>query len=45
MKRLGFIRTGGMAANLLKAGLPLVVNDLRRQVARPVSGSECAGAS
>ena len=40
MKRLGFIGTGGMgsgmAANLLKAGFPLVVNDLRREVTRPL---------
>lgn len=38
MKTLGFIGTGGMgsgmAANLLKAGYRLVVNDLRREVAR-----------
>ena len=40
MKRLGFIGTGGMgsgmAANLLKAGFGLVVNDIRREVARPL---------
>ncbi len=34
MKKLGFIGTGGMgsgmAANLLKAGFGLVVNDIRR---------------
>jgi 3-hydroxyisobutyrate dehydrogenase-like beta-hydroxyacid dehydrogenase len=38
MANLGFIGTGGMgggmAANLLKAGHRLVVNDLRREVAR-----------
>lgn len=38
MKRLGFIGTGGMgsgmAANLIKAGYSLVVNDLRREQAR-----------
>lgn len=38
MKTLGFIGTGGMgsgmAANLIKAGYSLVVNDLRREVAR-----------
>jgi len=38
MKTLGFIGTGGMgsgmAANLIKAGYDLVVNDLRREVAR-----------
>ena len=38
MKTLGFIGTGGMgsemAANLIKAGYRLVVNDLRREVAR-----------
>jgi 2-hydroxy-3-oxopropionate reductase len=38
MKTLGFIGTGGMgggmAANLLKAGYRLVVNDLRREVTR-----------
>jgi 2-hydroxy-3-oxopropionate reductase len=38
MKTLGFIGTGGMgsgmAANLIKAGYGLVVNDLRREVAR-----------
>ena len=38
MKTLGFIGTGGMgggmAANLIKAGYKLVVNDLRREVAR-----------
>jgi 2-hydroxy-3-oxopropionate reductase len=35
MKTLGFIGTGGMgsgmAANLMKAGYPLVINDLRRE--------------
>ena len=40
MKQLGFIGTGGMgsgmAANLLKAGFGLVVNDIRREVARPL---------
>jgi 2-hydroxy-3-oxopropionate reductase len=40
MKTLGFIGTGGMgggmAANLLKAGYRLVVNDLRREVTRPL---------
>ncbi len=38
MKTLGFIGTGGMgggmAANLIKAGYSLVVNDLRREVTR-----------
>ena len=38
MKTLGFIGTGGMgsgmAANLIKAGYRLVVNDLRREVTR-----------
>ena len=38
MKTLGFIGTGGMgsgmAANLIKAGYSLVVNDLRRQQTR-----------
>ena len=38
MKTLGFIGTGGMgsgmAANLIKAGYRLVVNDIRREVAR-----------
>ena len=38
MKTLGFIGTGGMgsgmAANLIKAGYTLVINDLRREVAR-----------
>jgi len=38
MKTLGFIGTGGMgsgmAANLIKAGYNLVINDLRREVTR-----------
>ena len=38
MKTLGFIGTGGMgsgmAANLIKAGNKLVVNDLRREQAK-----------
>jgi 3-hydroxyisobutyrate dehydrogenase-like beta-hydroxyacid dehydrogenase len=38
MKTLGFIGTGGMgsgmAANLIKAGYRLVINDLRREVTR-----------
>ncbi|MGE5302241.1 MAG: NAD(P)-dependent oxidoreductase [Alphaproteobacteria bacterium] len=38
MKKLGFVGTGGMgsgmAANLIKAGYSLVVNDLRREQAR-----------
>lgn len=38
MRTLGFIGTGGMgsgmAANLIKAGYRLIVNDLRREVAR-----------
>ncbi|MEK7210011.1 MAG: NAD(P)-binding domain-containing protein, partial [Candidatus Binatota bacterium] len=38
MGTLGFIGTGGMgsgmAANLIKAGYRLIVNDLRREVAR-----------
>jgi 3-hydroxyisobutyrate dehydrogenase-like beta-hydroxyacid dehydrogenase len=46
MKTLGFIGTGGMgsgmAANLIKAGYSLVVNDLRREQAR---GLESQGAS
>ena len=45
MKTVGFIGTGGMgsgmAANLIKAGYRLVVNDLRRQQA---SGLEAKGA-
>ena len=45
MKTVGFIGTGGMgngmAANLLKAGYRLVVNDLRREQAR---GLEAQGA-
>ncbi len=45
MKTLGFIGTGGMgsgmAANLIKAGYRLVVNDLRREQAK---GLEAAGA-
>ncbi len=40
MKQLGFIGTGGMgsgmAANLLDAGFGLVINDIRREVARPL---------
>jgi len=40
MRQVGFIGTGGMgsgmAANLLKAGFQVVVNDLRRNVARPL---------
>ena len=46
MKTLGFIGTGGMgsgmAANLIKAGYSLVVNDLRREQAR---GLESQGAA
>ncbi len=46
MKTLGFIGTGGMgsgmAANLIKAGYSLVVNDLRREQAR---GLESQGAT
>jgi len=42
MKTLGFIGTGGMgsamAANLIKAGYSLVVNDLRREQARGLEG-------
>src|SRR6516225_2266503 len=42
MKTLGFIGTGGMgsgmAANLIKAGYRLVVNDLRRDQARGLEG-------
>ena len=45
MKTLGFIGTGGMgsgmAANLIKGGYQLVVNDLRREQAR---GLESQGA-
>jgi len=45
MKTLGFIGTGGMgsgmAANLIKAGYALVINDLRREVTR---GLESQGA-
>ncbi|MCY4489175.1 MAG: NAD(P)-dependent oxidoreductase [Deltaproteobacteria bacterium] len=40
MKQIGFIGTGGMgsgmAANLLKAGFGVVVNDVRREVTRPL---------
>ena len=42
MKTLGFIGTGGMgsgmAANLIKAGYRLVVNDLRREQAKGLEG-------
>jgi 2-hydroxy-3-oxopropionate reductase len=42
MKTLGFIGTGGMgsgmAANLIKAGYRLVVNDLKREQARGLEG-------
>ena len=42
MKTLGFIGTGGMgsgmAANLIKAGYSLVVNDLRREQAKELEG-------
>lgn len=42
MKTLGFIGTGGMgsgmAANLIKAGYSLVVNDLKREQARELEG-------
>src|ERR1700756_22733 len=42
MKTLGFIGTGGMgsgmAANLIKAGYRLIVNDLRREQARGLEG-------
>jgi 3-hydroxyisobutyrate dehydrogenase-like beta-hydroxyacid dehydrogenase len=42
MKIVGFIGTGGMgngmAANLIKAGYSLVVNDLRREQARGLEG-------
>ena len=42
MKTLGFIGTGGMgggmAANLIKAGYRLVINDLRREVTRNLEG-------
>jgi 3-hydroxyisobutyrate dehydrogenase-like beta-hydroxyacid dehydrogenase len=42
MKTVGFIGTGGMgsgmAANLIKAGYHLVVNDLRREQARGLEG-------
>jgi 2-hydroxy-3-oxopropionate reductase len=42
MKTLGFIGTGGMggpmAANLIKAGHRLVINDLRREVTRSLEG-------
>jgi 3-hydroxyisobutyrate dehydrogenase-like beta-hydroxyacid dehydrogenase len=42
MKTLGFIGTGGMgsgmAANLIKAGYTLVVNDLNRQQAKGLEG-------
>jgi 2-hydroxy-3-oxopropionate reductase len=45
MKTLGFVGTGGMgsgmAANLIKAGYKLVVNDLRREVTK---GLESQGA-
>jgi len=40
VKQIGFIGTGGMgsgmAANLLKAGFGVVVNDVRREVTRPL---------
>lgn len=40
MKQIGFVGTGGMgsgmAANLLKAGFGVVVNDIRREVTRPL---------
>jgi 2-hydroxy-3-oxopropionate reductase len=46
MKTLGFIGTGGMgsgmAANLIKAGYGLVVNDLRREVARNLENQGAA---
>src|SRR5215470_9943661 len=42
MKTVGFIGTGGMgsgmAANLIKAGYRLVVNDIRREQARGLEG-------
>src|SRR3982750_585020 len=42
MKTVGFIGTGGMgsgmAANLIKAGYRLVVNDLKREQARGLEG-------
>ena len=42
MKTVGFIGTGGMgsgmAANLIKAGYRLVVNDLRREQAKGLEG-------
>ena len=42
MKTLGFIGTGGMgggmAANLIKAGYRLVINDLRREMTRNLEG-------
>ena len=42
MSNLGFIGTGGMgsamASNLIKAGHRLVINDLRREVARGLEG-------
>src|SRR5690242_10285912 len=42
MKSVGFIGTGGMgsgmAANLIKAGYSLVVNDLRREQAKGLEG-------
>src|SRR5215467_12390386 len=42
MKTLGFIGTGGMgsgmAANLIKAGYRLIVNDLRREQAKGLEG-------
>jgi 3-hydroxyisobutyrate dehydrogenase-like beta-hydroxyacid dehydrogenase len=46
MKTLGFIGTGGMgsgmAANLIKAGYSLVVNDSRREQARGLEGQGAA---
>src|ERR1041384_5382186 len=43
MKTVGFIGTGGMgsgmAANLIKAGYRLVVNDLRREQAKRLEGA------
>ena len=42
MKTVGFIGTGGMgsgmAANLIRAGYRLVVNDLRREQAKGLEG-------
>ena len=49
MKTVGFIGTGGMgsgmAANLIKAGYRLVVNDLRREQAKAFAAAAPGGPS